>query len=113
MLRLFLKTYLQLARPELLGAGRSSALFLARSGKRIGRKGIWKNYKALAMQNGTTSKVHSLRHSFATELLSGGADLRSVQELLGHSDITTTQIYTHLDTKSLRAAHKKHLPRLG
>ena len=106
----WLNTYLRGARSELLGAKRSSALFLARGGGRLGRKGIWKNYKAYAVREGAVSKIHALRHSFATELLAGGADLRSVQELLGHSDITTTQIYTHIDTRRLKEAHRKHLP---
>jgi integrase/recombinase XerD len=108
----WLKAYLRTGRPELLGAKRSPALFLARRGARIGRKGIWKNYKGYAVREGAVSKVHALRHSFATELLAGGADLRSVQELLGHSDITTTQIYTHLDRARLKEAHRKHLPAL-
>jgi integrase/recombinase XerD len=71
---------------------RSSALFIGRTGKRLSRKGIWKNYAGLTAQVGMSSRLHSLRHSFATELLAGGADLRSVQELLGHSDLSTTQI---------------------
>jgi integrase/recombinase XerD len=108
----WLKAYLRTGRPELLGAKRSGALFLARGGRRIGRKGIWKNYKAHAVREGAVSKIHALRHSFATELLAGGADLRSVQELLGHSDITTTQIYTHIDTRRLKEAHRKYLPEL-
>ncbi|MDR0684053.1 MAG: tyrosine recombinase [Spirochaetaceae bacterium] len=105
--------YLREGRPGLLKAGRkSNALFLNRFGRRLGRKGIWKNYAALAGQNGTSSKLHTLRHSFATELLRGGADLRSVQELLGHADISTTQIYTHVAVSSLEEAHKKYMPRL-
>jgi integrase/recombinase XerD len=108
-----LREYLRQSRPVLLGAKRSNALFLTRQGKRLGRKGIWKNYKTLAMLAGVSSRIHSLRHSFATELLAGGADLRSVQELLGHSDITTTQIYTHIDKARLREEHKKYIPILG
>jgi integrase/recombinase XerD len=107
-----LKRYLAESRPVLLGARRSSALFVTRMGKRLGRKGIWKNYKALAALNGTSSRLHTLRHSFATELLAGGADLRSVQELLGHRDITTTQIYTHVDVSRLREEHRKYMPEL-
>ncbi len=107
-----LREYLDVARPALAKAKRSSAVFLNRSGGRLGRKGIWKNYAAAAALAGTGSKLHTLRHSFATELLNGGADLRSVQELLGHADLNTTQIYTHVDASSLRAAHARYLPRL-
>jgi len=109
----WLKGYLAEARPLLLKNKVTDALFLTRTGSRLGRKGIWKNYKKIAALNGTNSKVHSLRHSFATELLAGGADLRSVQELLGHSDISTTQIYTHLDTSRLKNEHRKYMPVLG
>jgi integrase/recombinase XerD len=108
-----LRCYLAEGRPAFLKPGRkSSALFLNRFGRRLGRKGIWKNYAALAALAGASSKVHTLRHSFATELLEGGADLRSVQELLGHTDISTTQIYTHVAVSSLEEAHKKYMPRL-
>jgi integrase/recombinase XerD len=108
-----LRRYLTSGRPSFLKAGRKSdALFLRRGGRRLGRKGIWKNYAALASKGGASSKLHALRHSFATELLSGGADLRSVQEFLGHADISTTQIYTHVAVSSLEEAHKKYLPPL-
>jgi integrase/recombinase XerD len=116
----WLKDYLGSSRPVLLGAkvavgvgAGTNALFVTRRGERLGRKGIWKNYRALAGMNGTSSKLHALRHSFATELLQGGADLRSVQELLGHSDISTTQIYTHVDTSRLKSQHGKYMPTLG
>jgi integrase/recombinase XerD len=108
-----LRAYLKDARPSFLKTGRkTSALFLNRFGSRLGRKGIWKNYSALAAQNGVSSRLHSLRHSFATELLAGGADLRSVQELLGHADIATTQIYTHVAVSRLEEEHKKYMPEL-
>jgi integrase/recombinase XerD len=111
----WLKRYIDESRPALLGnrltAG-SKALFVGRSGKRLSRKGIWKNYSKYAQAAGAGSKVHTLRHSFATGLLKGGADLRTVQALLGHSDIATTQIYTHVDSKLLKENHRKFLPKL-
>jgi integrase/recombinase XerD len=109
-----LRAYLSGGRPQFLKAGRKTdALFLSRGGRRLGRKGIWKNYAALTAKNGAGSKLHTLRHSFATELLAGGADLRSVQELLGHADISTTQIYTHVAVSRLEDAHKKYMPKLS
>jgi integrase/recombinase XerD len=109
----WLRRYLEESRPKLGRRLHSPALFIGRSGKRLSRKGIWKNYARYAALGGTSSRIHSLRHSFATELLAGGADLRSVQELLGHSDLATTQIYTHVDVSLLRENHRKFLPRLG
>ena len=108
----WLKRYIAEARPKLLERKSSKALFLSRSSKRLSRKGIWKNYAALTIQAGLSSKLHTLRHTFATELLAGGADLRSVQELLGHAEISTTQIYTHVDAGRLRDSHRKYLPKL-
>jgi integrase/recombinase XerD len=108
----WLKRYISEARPALAGKGSVKALFVNRNGKRLSRKGIWKNYCSLAIQAGLSTKLHTLRHTFATELLAGGADLRSVQELLGHTEITTTQIYTHVDAKRLRDNHRKYLPKL-
>ncbi|MCL2008275.1 MAG: tyrosine-type recombinase/integrase [Treponema sp.] len=108
----WLKRYLNEVRQELLGKRIGKALFLNKSSKRLSRKGIWKNYEKLASGAGMSTKLHTLRHSFATELLAGGADLRSVQELLGHAEITTTQIYTHVSSKQLRESHKKYLPNL-
>lgn len=109
----WLRSYLGEARPLLAKAKRSPAVFLNRNGSRLSRKGIWKNYAVVAGLAGTGSKLHTLRHSFATELLAGGADLRSVQELLGHADLGTTQIYTHVDAAALRANHRRYLPRLA
>jgi integrase/recombinase XerD len=108
----WLKRYLKEARPVLVGSRISRSLFLNRLGKRLSRKGIWKRYAAYARSLGVGSKLHTLRHSFATELLWGGADLRSVQELLGHADLSTTQIYTHVDNSLLREQHRRHLPNL-
>jgi len=116
----WLKRYLAESRPALTGGsirsngnGRSSALFVGRSGRRLSRKGIWKNYARYAAMAGTGSRVHTLRHSFATGLLRGGADLRTVQALLGHAALATTQIYTHVDAGLLKESHRKFLPRLG
>jgi len=109
----WLKRYLAEVRPILAGHKHPRALFLAKSGKRLSRKGIWKNYSLLAILAGTGSKLHTLRHSFATELLAGGANLRQVQELLGHADLATTQIYTHVDASYLREQHRSFLPVLG
>ena len=109
-----LKEYLQSARVKLAGkTNKTQSLFISRNGKRLSRKGIWKNYAKFACIEGTSSHVHTLRHSFATSLLAGGADLRTVQELLGHADLSTTQIYTHVDTAVLRENHRRYLPKLN
>lgn len=108
----WLRLYLRDSRPKLAGARRSSALFIGRSGKRLSRKGIWKNYSMITGLAGASSKLHTLRHTYATELLAGGADLRSVQELLGHADLTTTQIYTHVDVSLLKESHRRYMPKL-
>lgn len=83
------------------------AVFLNNRGQKISRKGIWKRINELSSHSGIKTKVHTLRHSYATHLLAGGADLRSVQCLLGHSDISTTQVYTHIEDKSLEQYHRK------
>ena len=108
----WLKSYLNESRPLLLKARLSRVLFVNKNGDKLSRKGIWKNYSKLAKEAAIITKPHALRHSFATELLKGGADLRSVQELLGHAEIVTTQIYTHVDQGRLRDSHKKYLPTL-
>lgn len=89
------------------------AAFLNRSGKRLSRQGVWKLIKRYALQAGIRRKIspHTLRHSFATHLLEGGADLRVVQTLLGHADISATEIYTHVQAQRLRALHEQHHPR--
>jgi integrase/recombinase XerD len=110
----WLSVYLLEGRPKLLKSGRQGEthLFLNSRGTGISRKGIWKRYSGIVERTGLqSSKVHTLRHSFATHLLKGGADLRSVQELLGHADISTTQVYTHLDSDDLRSYHKEFHPR--
>lgn len=88
-------------------------LFLGRSGRKLSRVQFWRSLRALGRRAGLKTDLHPhlLRHTFATHLLQGGADLRSVQEMLGHADLSTTQIYTHLDAAALKAAHSKHHPR--
>lgn len=103
--------YLSDGRPHLARTPTERALFLNRRGSRLSRKGMWKRFHELAAHTGIEAKVHTLRHSFATHLLDGGADLRSVQELLGHADIGTTQIYTHIDRQELRTHHANYHPR--
>ncbi|HDQ14744.1 MAG TPA: tyrosine recombinase XerD [Sediminispirochaeta sp.] len=108
----WLGRYLRDARPSLRKSQRpSDRVFLSMRGWGISRKGIWKRFKEICATVGIEAKVHSLRHSFATHLLQGGADLRSVQELLGHADISTTQIYTHVESDQLRKAHAAFHPR--
>lgn len=102
--------YLDEARPSLAGNKISEEVFLNYRGEPISRKGIWKKFQELEALSGVNAKVHTLRHSFATHLLQGGADLRSVQELLGHSNLATTQIYTHVDDTQLKASHEKFFP---
>jgi integrase/recombinase XerD len=106
----WLGRYIEEGRPALV-KGRSDRVFLNQAGKGISRKGIWKRFDGLRDSSGVKAKVHTFRHSFATHLLAGGADLRTVQELLGHSDISTTQIYTHIDPESLQDYHRDYFPR--
>ncbi|MDR2489840.1 MAG: tyrosine-type recombinase/integrase [Spirochaetaceae bacterium] len=109
----WLNRYFSEARPALIKKQKTDAVFVSALGRRLSRKTVWKNYAAYARLHGRSSKLHTLRHSFATEMIAGGADVRSVQELMGHADLSTTQIYTHLDTTRLKEAHGKYLPSLG
>jgi len=109
-----IRRYLQEVRPLLLKMEADEPLlFLSRTGKKLRRENIWSIVKKYAIKAGIRSNIspHTLRHSFATHLLEGGADLRSVQEMLGHSNISTTQIYTHIDRKYLKSIHQKFHPR--
>jgi len=109
----YLKEYLNISRPKLLKGKESPYLFVSQLGKAFTRQGLWKLIKFYAKKAGIKSKLspHTLRHSFASHLLMGGADLRAVQLMLGHSNIGTTQIYTHVTMKHLIDTHKKFHPR--
>jgi len=105
--------YLKTSRPLILKSIASRYLFVARAGKPMTRQGFWKLIKRYALKAGFNKKItpHSLRHSFASHLLEGGADLRAVQLMLGHVDISTTQIYTHVAREHLKKIHEKFHPR--
>jgi integrase/recombinase XerD len=108
-----LRTYLAKSRPLLIKHGRSAYVFMNYRGNPISRVGFWKILKKHASSAGLPVEVtpHTLRHSFATHLVEGGADLRTVQELLGHTSISTTQIYTKLDMDYLLEVHRTFHPR--
>ena len=110
---LTLEEYLKEARPKLARSKEEKALFLNRRGERLTRQGFWQILKghARAAELSVDITPHTLRHSFATHMLSGGADLRSVQELLGHANISTTQVYTHLTSEHVRRTYEKAHPR--
>ena len=106
-------TYLRELRPALEKGEGKGVLFLSARGKPLSRMGAWKILRKYVDRAGIVKAVspHTLRHSFATHLLEGGADLRAVQEMLGHADISTTQIYTHVDREYLRSVHRQFHPR--
>ncbi len=108
-----IKKYCDSVRPKFLKGRQSPDLFLSRLGRKITRQAIWQMIKKYAKKAHIqkTIKPHTLRHTFATHLLQHGADLRSVQEMLGHADISTTQIYTHVDRDRLKSVHKQFHPR--
>ncbi len=108
-----LDLYIQHARPQLLKSYTSLFLFVARAGNPMSRQGFWKMLKRYALKAGIAKNItpHTLRHSFASHLLEGGADLRTVQVMLGHVDISTTQIYTHVARRHLKEMHEKYHPR--
>lgn len=108
-----LRRYLTKSRPNLLRSPDEPTLFLSQRGRKLNRERIWAIIKEAALQAGIMKNIHphTLRHSFASHLLENGADLRVIQEMLGHADIATTQIYTHVDQRQLLAVHKKFHPR--
>lgn len=108
-----LRRYLTKSRPFLLKAPDEPTLFISNRGKVLDRERIWAIIKDTARLAGINKNIHphTLRHSFASHLLENGADLRVIQEMLGHADIATTQIYTHVDQRQLLAVHKRFHPR--
>lgn len=108
-----IENYLKELRPQLEKPHSPKTLFLSRTGRGLDRIELWRIVKKYALRAGMPKNltVHTLRHCFATHLLSGGADLRALQEMLGHADIKTTQIYTHVDNERLRTIHKQFHPR--
>jgi integrase/recombinase XerD len=108
-----IQEYVDQARPHFIKERRTNVIFLNRSGEGFTRQGFWKIVRRYANKAGFQKKVHphTFRHSFASHLLEGGADLRSVQIMLGHADISTTQIYTHITRERLKCIHKQYHPR--
>ncbi len=110
---LALENYLSLGRPALLGARQSETVFISTRGNGMSANAVRVVFKQALRKAGLDESLspHAMRHSFATDLLSGGADLRSVQEMLGHSSLSTTQVYTHMTPEHLRSAHRQAHPR--
>ncbi|MEA2086099.1 MAG: site-specific tyrosine recombinase XerD [Chloroflexota bacterium] len=110
---LAVKEYMNETRPHLVHSTEKEALFVNLRGERLTRQGLWQILKGYVKSAGLDAGVtpHTLRHSFATHMLSGGADLRSVQELLGHANISTTQVYTHLTSEHIRRSYERSHPR--
>jgi len=108
-----LASYLSMERPRLLKRRSGSEIFLSERGTKLTTARIWQIVKKHARQSGLEKNIypHLLRHSFATHLLGNGADLRIIQEMLGHADISTTQVYTHVDRQRLKAVHRQFHPR--
>ena len=108
-----LASYLASERPKLVKPGTGSEIFLSARGSKLTTARIWQIVKRVARHSGMETNIypHLLRHSFATHLLSNGADLRIIQEMLGHADISTTQVYTHVDQQRLKAVHRQFHPR--
>ncbi|MGX7148882.1 site-specific tyrosine recombinase XerD [Enterococcus ureasiticus] len=110
----WIEKYLEEARPILIKKNQNEThLFVNHHGHPLSRQGVWKNLKHIVQEAGINKNItpHTLRHSFATHLLENGADLRIVQELLGHADISTTQIYTHITKQRMADVYKQHFPR--
>ncbi len=108
-----LEEYIALGRPQMIGRSHNTAIFLNQRGGRLSRSGAWRILKSYAKRVALEKKMspHTLRHSFATHLLENGADLRHIQELLGHSSIRTTQVYTHVTREQVRKVYMKAHPR--
>src|SRR5271165_5871768 len=106
-----LAAYMKNARPVLMGERTSPLLFLGRGARKLTRQRVWQMVRAASSSMGRNASPHMLRHSCATHMVEGGADLRTVQTILGHADISTTQVYTHLALDRLKSVYQKHHPR--